>query len=129
MSDQFPSLIDPLRPGAVTAATALDIHLVPALVADAGEHAGWRYIDFFTANIRNANTRRAYARACSRFFAWCEERGLTLATMRPYDAFEQRRQARFRLSNCSRPWDVQRKGPPGHRDESGRRVPPGDRSE
>ena len=60
-------------------------HLVPALIADAGEQAGWRYVEFFTANIRNPHTRRAYARACSRFFAWCEERGLTLATIRPHD--------------------------------------------
>jgi hypothetical protein len=37
---------------------------VPALVADAGDAAGWRYVDFFTANIRNPHTRRAYARAC-----------------------------------------------------------------
>ena len=58
---------------------------MPALIADAGEQAGWRYVEFFTANIRNPNTRRAYARACSRFFAWCEERGLTLATIRPFD--------------------------------------------
>jgi site-specific recombinase XerD len=34
---------------------------------------------------RSANTRRAYARACTRFFAWCEERGLTLTTIRPHD--------------------------------------------
>jgi len=45
----------------------------------------WRYIEFFTANIRNPNTRRAYARACSQFFAWCEDRGLTLTTIRPFD--------------------------------------------
>ena len=31
------------------------------------------------------NTRRAYARACARFFAWCEQRGLTLAAIRPHD--------------------------------------------
>ena len=59
--------------------------LVPALIADAGDNAAWRYIDFFTANIRNPNTRRAYARACSRFFAWCGERGLNLGMIRPYD--------------------------------------------
>ena len=46
--------------------------VVPALIADAGDAAGWRYVEFFTANIRNPNTRRAYARACGRFFAWCE---------------------------------------------------------
>jgi len=62
-----------------------DTYLVPALIADAGEQAGWRYVEFFTANIRNPNTRRAYARACGRFFAWCEDRGLTLAAIRPYD--------------------------------------------
>jgi len=62
-----------------------DIHLVPSLIADAGEQAGWRHLEFFTANIRNLNTRRAYARACSRFFAWREDRSLTLTTIRPYD--------------------------------------------
>jgi integrase len=55
------------------------------LIAAAGDAAGWRYVEFFTANIRNPNTRRAYARACGRFFAWCDDRGLTLATIRPHD--------------------------------------------
>jgi site-specific recombinase XerD len=59
--------------------------LVPALIAAAGEQAGWRYIDFFTSNIRNPNTRRAYTRACSQFFAWCDECGLTLGAIRPFD--------------------------------------------
>jgi hypothetical protein len=49
----------------------LDTPVLPALVTAAGDAAGQRYIDFFTANIRNPQTRRAYARACSRFFAWC----------------------------------------------------------
>ena len=35
-----------------------------------------RTLEFFTAQIRNPNTRRAYARAASRFGAWCAERGL-----------------------------------------------------
>jgi site-specific recombinase XerD len=59
--------------------------VVPALIADLGDAAGWRYVEFFTANIRNPHTRRAYARACSRFFAWCENRGLELAAIRPFD--------------------------------------------
>ena len=70
-------------PGTLT--TQIDTYMVPALIADLGEPAAWRYVEFFTANIRNPNTRRAYARACSRFFAWCEDRGLTLATIRPHD--------------------------------------------
>ena len=75
----------PAVPDASNVATAAGSALVPALIADAGERAAWRYIDFFTANIRNPNTRRAYARACSTFFAWCDERGLSLTTIRPFD--------------------------------------------
>jgi hypothetical protein len=37
----------------------------------------------FIANIRNPNARSAYARACRQFFAWCDERGLALMTVRP----------------------------------------------
>jgi site-specific recombinase XerD len=36
-----------------------------------------RTLEFFTADIRNANTRRAYARAGADFAGWCSERGLT----------------------------------------------------
>ena len=50
-------------------ATTADNAIVPSLVANEGDAAGWRYVEFFTANINNPNTRRAYARACARFFA------------------------------------------------------------
>jgi hypothetical protein len=66
-------------------ATPIDTHIVPALIADLGEEAGWRYVEFFTANIRNPHTRRAYARACAKFFGWCEQRGLPLTAIRPHD--------------------------------------------
>jgi hypothetical protein len=79
---QLPAII---QPTALTATTDAELYLVPALIADVGDAAGWRYVEFFTANIRNPNTRRAYARACSRFFAWCDDRGLTLTTIRPFD--------------------------------------------
>jgi len=83
MSDQLPAV---LPPGAIAPAASADTYtVVPALVADLGEPAAWRYVEFFAANIRNPNTRRAYVRACSRFFGWCEDRGLTLATIRPFD--------------------------------------------
>jgi len=81
-ADQLPAIIPP-EAGAL--ATALDTNPIPALIADAGDHAAWRYVDFFTANIRNPNTRRAYARACNQFFAWCETRGRTLGTIRSID--------------------------------------------
>jgi site-specific recombinase XerD len=80
MSEQLPAVF---RPGAFV--TPIDTYIVPALIAAAGEPAGWRYVEFFTANINNPHTRRAYARACARFFAWCEQRGLTLAAIRSFD--------------------------------------------
>lgn len=45
---------------------------VPVLIADHGEDAWRRFIEFFTAQIRNANTRKAYGRAVADFFGWCE---------------------------------------------------------
>ena len=45
-----------------------------ALIAALGDQANWRYVEFFTANINNDHTRRAYARACAGFLAWCEAR-------------------------------------------------------
>ncbi|SEP43848.1 tyrosine-type recombinase/integrase [Nitrosovibrio sp. Nv6] len=49
---------------------------LPALFAPTPD-AGKRFIEFFTANIRNPNTRKAYARAAGEFAAWCETNGLT----------------------------------------------------
>ena len=49
---------------------------VPAAIAAAGAPAQQRFVEFFTANIRNRNTRLAYARAVSDFFRWCEQAGL-----------------------------------------------------
>ena len=57
--------------------------VVPALIADAGQEATERFFEFFTANIRNANTRRAYARAAGRFFFWCHEHGFGLHQVKP----------------------------------------------
>ena len=57
---------------------------VPALIQQAGERAGMRFLEFFTANIRNANTRRAYARAAQEFLTWCQSVGVPrLAAVTP----------------------------------------------
>ena len=82
-SDQLPAIIEPTP---VRTLAPIDTYIVPALITDSGGHqAGWRYVEFFTANINNDHTRRAYARACSRFFGWCENRGLSLSSIRPFD--------------------------------------------
>jgi site-specific recombinase XerD len=49
---------------------------LPALIARAGERAIWRFLEFFTVNIRNPHTRDAYARATREFLNWCEGLGI-----------------------------------------------------
>jgi site-specific recombinase XerD len=57
--------------------------IVPAPIMAEGERAATRYIEFFTAQLRNRNTRTAYARAASTFFAWCDLHGLALPAIQP----------------------------------------------
>jgi len=42
-----------------------------------------RFVEFFTANIRNPNTRKAYYRAACEFFDWCDQAGLGLLDIEP----------------------------------------------
>jgi hypothetical protein len=57
---------------------------LPALIAAAGDRAGVRFLEFFAANIRNPNTRRAYSRAVGDFLAWCEDAGVpSIAAVQP----------------------------------------------
>ena len=66
------------------ARTAVDHGVIPQIVAGAGERASRRFLEFFAATIRNPNTRAAYFRATTRFFAWCEQHGMRdLAAIEP----------------------------------------------
>jgi site-specific recombinase XerD len=56
--------------------TVLRETTLPALFAP-DKDAARRFVEFFTANIRNPNTRKAYARAASEFAAWCDRNQLT----------------------------------------------------
>jgi site-specific recombinase XerD len=68
----------------------------PAALADSmsaarSQRLPWRvfplrrypFIEFFTATIRNRNTRMAYARAVKEFFDWCEDHHLGLEDIEP----------------------------------------------
>ena len=57
--------------------------VIPATIAAAGEKAGRRFIQFFTAEIANPNTRQVYARAVFRFLEWCEDRDRQLERIDP----------------------------------------------
>lgn len=63
-----------LGPGMSQALAAFASINLPALFAP-DEGAARRFIEFFTANIRNPNTRRAYFGAVAAFAEWCEQRG------------------------------------------------------
>jgi integrase/recombinase XerD len=55
--------------------TATASNRLPALFHTVPE-GGRRFWEFFTVNIRNPHTRRAYFKAVEGFAAWCEEKGL-----------------------------------------------------
>jgi len=57
---------------------------LPGLITAAGEQAQRRFIEFFTAQIRNPGTRAVYARAVGRFCRWCELRGVRLPQVSPF---------------------------------------------
>jgi site-specific recombinase XerD len=59
----------------------LGIETLPVTIGAGNERTRLRFIQFFTANIRNRNTRRAYARAVKQFFEWTESRGLDLESI------------------------------------------------
>jgi site-specific recombinase XerD len=48
----------------------------PAVITIAGERASYRFLEFFTARIRNPHTRRSYGRAVADFLGWLERRGV-----------------------------------------------------
>lgn len=73
--------IPPAAPGLSQAGASSLI--VPSIIADAGTGAARRFVEFFTANIRNPNTRAAYSAAVSRFFAWCDRYRLGLTQIEP----------------------------------------------
>jgi site-specific recombinase XerD len=69
----------------MTAAAAADVTVPRGFAALSGEipalflpseKAVEHFFDFFTSNIRNKNTRRAYYNAGCRFADWCEGRGV-----------------------------------------------------
>lgn len=66
-----------------TALLELGLSQVPSLILAQGRKTSFRFIEFFTANIRNPNTRLAYARAVRDFCDWAELQGLSLETLNP----------------------------------------------
>src|SRR5260370_18662500 len=81
MAKQLIILTDQIIPPPALVRAGLET--LPAIIRAQGERAGRRFIEFFTATIRNPNTRMAYARAVKRFFDWCEDHHLGLDDIEP----------------------------------------------
>jgi integrase/recombinase XerC len=60
-------------------------NLIPARLFTPTPKAAKRVLEFFTAQVNNAHTRRAYLNATRRFADWCEDRGLNeLSAVQPF---------------------------------------------
>jgi integrase/recombinase XerD len=66
-----------------TTLSAYGLDHLPEIIVLAGDHAARRFVEFFTATIRNRNTRAAYAQAVGQFCRWCEERRMDLIDVSP----------------------------------------------
>lgn len=55
--------------------------LLPPAVANLGAEGAKAFLEFFTAQIRNKNTRVAYFRAVRRFLGWIAERGVAFESV------------------------------------------------
>ncbi len=55
---------------------AITLPTIPAVIADAGDRAAYRFAEFFAGQIRNPNTRRAYSHAVGDFLAWLDRHGV-----------------------------------------------------
>ena len=64
----------------LTSSTTIQI---PALITDAGDGATFRFAEYFKSKIRNPNTRRAYAKAVTRFLEWCALHNVELLHINP----------------------------------------------
>jgi integrase/recombinase XerD len=60
-----------------------DAAYLPALISREGRRATTRFLEFFTVNIRNPNTRLAYAKAVGQFLSWCDKRQWELKEIEP----------------------------------------------
>ena len=76
----FPDLIPAEGPARATPPVR---HAATPALFSPSEHTARRFWEFFTARIRNRNTRLAYLAAVRRFAGWCERRGLALDQVEP----------------------------------------------
>ncbi len=70
-------------PDLVAPHSPLGLPAVPAVIQRVGAHTSRRYVEYFTARIRNRGTRQAYGQAVSQFFEWCGANGIVFEQIEP----------------------------------------------
>jgi len=60
--------------------------LVPPVVSELGRKAERKFVEFFTAHLRNDHRRRAYAHAAAQLSEWLATNGMSLAELEPPEA-------------------------------------------
>jgi len=80
--------MNPINPAvgiipANTSISSFENLVLPKVIESAGDRASKRFVEFFTAEIRNDYTRKAYGRAVGLFLSWCADRGLVLEAIEP----------------------------------------------
>jgi integrase/recombinase XerD len=60
----------------MTALKRFDAVSLPHAITASGARAAYRFLEFFTAQIRNPHTRRSYVKAVGDFCAWIEAQGI-----------------------------------------------------
>jgi integrase/recombinase XerD len=84
-NDRFPHLTDKkLSVNSGSELFMVPSERLPPLIQAAGENAERRFLEFFTAHIRNPGTRRVYGHAVGRFCHWCERYGVSLEQVTPF---------------------------------------------
>lgn len=72
---------------------------IPALITLAGEKALLSFVNYFTAEIPNPNTRAAYLQAWREFGKWAESKGIALDQVKPFmlAAYREELQKRYHV--------------------------------
>jgi site-specific recombinase XerD len=81
----FPQILDdksPVDSGNNLVVFASD--RLPAFIRAAGSTAERRFVEFFTAHIRNPGTRAVYGKAIANFCHFCEQHGVELPRVSPF---------------------------------------------
>ena len=77
---------------------------IPYIIEKSGKDGMMRFVEFFTARIRNKNTRTAYAQAVGRLLRWCDQKGLQLEGLNPVSLPPKSRNTPNLLPPSSNTW-------------------------